>query len=196
MDEVQRYHQLRKMLDDEAEAERLQEAGVVMSPPPTSFSGAEGELREGGEETAGGEAEGDATPPASRSQIEEFKKEVRAWMDLDIVIKNLSGMLRDRRAHKKELTDRIVRFMNSHNIDDLDTREGSIRSRVSYVKPPLSQRMIRESLHSYFAHNEAVATQVLNSVFNRGRDRVERASLRLRPAKENKMLIGGPSRPA
>jgi len=187
MDEVRRYHQLRKMLEDEAEAERLQEAGVLRN----------GEA--GGEEYddvgAGEEEAASTSHPATRSQIDEFKKEVRAWMDLDIVIKNLSGMLRERRAHKKALTDRIVGFMNAHNIDDLDTREGNIRSRVSFVKPPLSQRMIRESLHSYFAHNEAVATQVLNSVFNRDRERVERASLRLRPPSKqsSKLLIAGPS---
>jgi hypothetical protein len=197
MDEVQRYRQLRKVLEDEAEAERLQEAGAfggyatghtsAASVAAARDGGGGGDDEEEDEQEEEEEEEetrrggGGDQRAASREQIEGFKKEVREWMDLDIVIKNLSGMLKDRRAHKKELTDRIVRFMNVHNIDDLDTREGSIRSRVSFVKPPLSQRMIRESLHAYFEHNEAVATQVLNSVFNRGREKVERASLRLKP---------------
>lgn len=190
MEEVQRYHQLRRIVAEEVAAERDAEADRLAERLAASRHECASPAQ-GRESAAADAADAEPSDPAAASAvdddsgrvpsafIEDFKRDVRAWMDLDTVIKNLAAMIKDRRAHKKELTDRIVRFMNAHQIDDLDTKEGNIRSRVSYVKVPLSQRMIREGLRSYFAHNEALAAQVMTSVFNRDRPKVEKMSLRL-----------------
>jgi hypothetical protein len=110
--------------------------------------------------------------------LDEFKQQVRTWMELDNIIKSLQTAMKERRLYKKHLTTKIVDFMNRYNIEDLDTREGSIRSRVSYVKSPLSQKMIREGILKYFEHNSAVGAQVAEAVFNNNRDRTEKISLR------------------
>lgn len=158
MEDARRRHQLMRLYRDEVHTDD-----------------AEGEA--GAEEEEEGEA--GAGPSSASQDMDGFKRDVREWMDLDTMIKSLQSMLKERRTHKKTLVERIVRFMNEHDIEDLDTREGSIRSRVSYVKQPLSQRLIRESLNSYFSHNEAVAAQVMNTVFNQNRDRIEKMSLKL-----------------
>jgi len=115
--------------------------------------------------------------------LDEFKSQVRTWMELDNIIKNLQTALRDRRLYKKHLTTKIVDFMNRYNIEDLDTREGSLRSRVTYAKSPLSQKAIRDGIANYFANNTAIGTQVTDAIFNSNRERIERVSLRRVPSR-------------
>lgn len=116
--------------------------------------------------------------------LDDFKNQVKTWMELDNIIKKLQEMLKERRAYKNQLTQKIVRFMNQYNIEDLDTREGSLRSRVSYTKTPLTQKMIKENIKAYFAGmgNTIVGAQVTEAVFNaNNRDRIERVSLKRVP---------------
>lgn len=108
--------------------------------------------------------------------MEMFRQDVHAWLDIESSIKNLQAMLRDRRAHKKVLCDRIVRYMHQYGIEDLHTREGRISSRTSYVQAPLSHRTIKEKIGTFFSDNTPMVSQLLRAVFTR--ERVEKQSLR------------------
>jgi hypothetical protein len=110
----------------------------------------------------------------------DFRAQVRTWLELDTSIKQLQTMLRDRKHYKNMLTEKIIRFMRAYDVKTLDMGEaGYIRSRKSYVKSPLTQKMIRDGINSYLEerHNSALAMQLTDTVFNR-RQRIERLSLR------------------
>lgn len=114
------------------------------------------------------------------SALEEFKNQVRIWLELDNSIKQLQQLARERRLFKKQLTDKILLFMSQHNIDDLNTRDGRLVYKTSFVKSPLTQATIRqrveEALTTAVTGEKCMA--ITSAVFSR--DRSERASLSLR----------------
>lgn len=123
----------------------------------------------------------DAPPLPAReapddAAMEEFKTDVRTWLELDSTIRRLQAATRERRAAKKQLTDRILQFMNRYNIEDLSTRDGRLRYRVSYVRTPLSHQAIKDRILGYFASNDNVAQAVAGAVFG-NRERTERVAL-------------------
>jgi len=108
--------------------------------------------------------------------LEEFKSDVRTWIELDDSIKTLQTSIKERKYAKKHLTNRIIEFMDHHDIEDLNTRSGRIRHKTTYVRTPLSQNIIKTRIESFFNSNEKVATDLLATVFNR--ERSEKHSLR------------------
>lgn len=114
-------------------------------------------------------------------QLAEFKSQVRMYIEMDNAIKKLQLMLKDRRTYKQQLADKMVKFMVRFNIEDLDTPDGCISSRVSYTKSPLSQKQIRENIAAYFARQNIpdVGLQLTDALFN-DRERVEQVRLRRR----------------
>ena len=85
---------------------------------------------------------------------------------LSPAIKGLSGGRPSRNKHH-----------HRHNIEDLHTRDGRLRYQVTFVRPTLRQRDIREKIADYFAENEAAAQAMSDAVFG-GRERAQRVSLR------------------
>jgi hypothetical protein len=108
--------------------------------------------------------------------LDEFKSDVRTWIELDDSIKMLQTSIKERKYAKKHLTNRIIEFMDHHDIEDLNTRSGRIRHKTTYVRAPLSQNTIKTRIESFFNADEKVATDLLATVFNR--DRSEKHSLR------------------
>ena len=109
--------------------------------------------------------------------LDDFKNDVRTWMELDNSIRRLQHALKERKTAKKILTDRILNFMNRYNIEDLNTNEGCLRYKVTYVRPPLTQQGIKERISSYFEANQDAARDLHVHVFG-NRDRAEKMSLR------------------
>jgi hypothetical protein len=122
------------------------------------------------------EATGALIEAPDDAQVQEFRAQVRLWMEMDGAIDKLQAALKDRRAYKKQLTERILRFMARFNIEDLAAKDCVLRYKVSYVRSPLSHRVIQQRLQGYYANDPVAAETVTQSVFNR--ERVERVSLR------------------
>lgn len=79
--------------------------------------------------------------------LEEFKNQVRMWIEVDNTVKKLKAILKDRNAAKKQLSDKILRFMAKFNIEDLNTKDGhKLRYKVTETKSTPSKSEIRERL--------------------------------------------------
>lgn len=116
------------------------------------------------------------------ASLDEFKNQVRIWMELDHSIKQLQQLSRERRTFKKLLTEKILTFMARFNIDDLNTKDGRLLYKMTYVRSPLTQTTIRQRVESVL--NSEVpdrCTAITSAVFNRVR--TQRASLSLRKLK-------------
>ena len=109
--------------------------------------------------------------------LDAFKSDVRTWLELDNTVRRLQAALKERRAAKKQLTDRILGFMSRYNIEDLNTREGRLRYQVAVVKAPVTQVGIRDRISNYFSANMPMAQALTQAIFG-NRERAERASLR------------------
>jgi hypothetical protein len=109
--------------------------------------------------------------------LDEFKVDVRTWIELDDSIKSLQNAIKERRHAKKHLTDRITSFMNTNEIEDLITKNGRIRYKTNYVKAPLSHTDIHDRICTFFESDTSTAKDLLSVVFGT-RGRSERSSLR------------------
>ncbi len=118
----------------------------------------------------------DASSP-DEDALNDFKNDVRMWLELDGTIRRLQTALKERRAARTALHDRITRFMNEFNIEDLNTREGRLRYHVTYVRTPLSQQVIRDRINSFFQNNANIAQALQGAVFG-VRERKEHRALR------------------
>jgi hypothetical protein len=83
--------------------------------------------------------------------LDEFKNQVRLWIENDNMIKKLQAVLKERNAVKKTLSEKILRFMAKYNIEDLNTKDGSkLRYKVKSTKQTPTKAEIRDRLKEYF----------------------------------------------
>lgn len=116
------------------------------------------------------------TESINELMLEEFKKNVQDWMTNDNQLKRLLAAAKLLRNKKKTLNEKILDFMARYNIEDLNTKEGVIRYKKTYVKESLTQKIIKEKLNEIFKDNEENLEKVNEIFTNRGK--VEKTSLR------------------
>lgn len=109
--------------------------------------------------------------------LEEFKTQVRAWIDTDNSIRKLQQALKERRELKKQLTEKLIAFMARYNIEDLNTRDGKLRFKVAHVKPSLSKKDIQDRMVQLFSEARS-GEELSKRIFQEMRQPVERATLR------------------
>ena len=116
------------------------------------------------------------TESMNELMLEEFKKNVQNWMTYDNQMKRLAAASKQLKQKKNELNEKILDFMSKYNIEDLNTKEGVIRYKKTYIKQPLTQKIIKEKLNDMFKDNETDLERI-NEIFN-NREKVEKTSLR------------------
>lgn len=116
------------------------------------------------------------TESMNELMLEEFKKNVQNWMTYDNQMKRLAAASKQLKQKKNELNEKILDFMSKYNIEDLNTKEGVIRYKKTYIKQPLTQKLIKERLNDIFKDNETDLERI-NEIFN-NREKVEKTSLR------------------
>lgn len=108
--------------------------------------------------------------------LQEFKDNVKRWLELDNQLKRLAAAAKERRKKKNEINNKILEFMSKFNIEDLNTKEGIIRYKKSYVKEPLSQKTIKTKLEELFKDQPDIVERIDKIFTDRGK--VEKLSLR------------------
>ena len=120
--------------------------------------------------------ENQMTESMNELMLEEFKKNVQDWMTLDNQLKRLAAAAKGVRTKKKNLNEKILDFMARYNIEDLNTKEGVIRYKKTFVKESLTQKIIKEKLNELFKDSPENLDKVNDIFTNRGK--VEKTSLR------------------
>jgi len=104
----------------------------------------------------------------SNEELEDFKNQVRMWLDYDNTATKLKQALKERKKAQEALTDKIGTFMSRYNIEDLNTKQGKLRCRIVEVKAPLTQKQIKERLTESLTSGEDKPTdEVISNVFKR-----------------------------
>ena len=98
--------------------------------------------------------------------LDEFKHQVKLWIELDNQIKQMSQIIKEKKKIQRMLTDKILAFMARYNIEDLNTKDGKLRYKVTHVKPSVKQTTIKKKLYDYFEHDSELANKVVNAVFD------------------------------
>jgi hypothetical protein len=115
----------------------------------------------------------------SNITLEEFKEYVKKWIELDNVIKKGQEAIRERKQVRDKLSLIISKFMCKYDIEDLNTKEGKIRCKVTQAKAPLSQKVIKQKITDYFQSSDKTlqAADVIQKIYNE-RETVQKVSLR------------------
>ena len=116
------------------------------------------------------------TESMNEALLEEFKSHVKDWLELDNQLKRLAAAAKERRKKKNDINLKILEFMGRFNIEDLNTKEGIIRYRKTYVKEPLSQKTIKTKLEELFKNDKDTFEKV-QKIFTE-REKIEKTSLR------------------
>ena len=116
----------------------------------------------------------------SDGDLEDFKNKVKIWMRLDNEIKEftkqikmLNVEIKQRKKYISSLTPFILSYMNSNEIEELNSKDGRLQCRTSFVKPPLSQKDLKLKLYDQFPNNR----DDLDKIFKE-REKIEKVSLR------------------
>jgi hypothetical protein len=109
--------------------------------------------------------------------LDEFKKCLDAWIELDNVIRRLQDMVREKKALKNEMQARITAFMSKHNVEDVDRKEASLRYRVVKSKKPPTKTDIKQRLLAHYEGDRTAADGLALKLFE-CRGVVERPTLR------------------
>lgn len=97
--------------------------------------------------------------------MDEFKTQVRNWIELDNAVKKLQQAVRERNLMKKQLTEKILLFMAKYNIEDLNARDGSrLRYKVTQKTQPVKPTEVKARLVEHF-NQVSSAEELLEKVF-------------------------------
>ena len=75
----------------------------------------------------------------------------RIELKTDDEIRALQKAIKERKGSNKDLSNEILDFMTSHNIENLNTKDGSkLKYSVSYNRKPISKKVIKSRLMNWF----------------------------------------------
>lgn len=111
--------------------------------------------------------------------LDEFKHQVRLYLELDNEIKRLGQTVKEKRGVQRVLADKILAFMDKYNIEDLNTKEGKLRYKVTMVKPTVKKADMKDKLMQYFQDNPDKGKEIVTAVFeSASQPKVEKVCLR------------------
>ena len=111
------------------------------------------------------------------SELAEFKQYVQNYIEIDNDVKKLKAAIKERNSVKKEISSFILKFMSKFNIEDLNTKQGKIRYKITQSKKPISQTAIKNRMIEMYDPNLS-AEALAEKVFDGERTVVEKHSLR------------------
>lgn len=122
--------------------------------------------------------ERDMIESPSGMSLEEFKHQVKMWMEIDNQIKSAMAIVKDKKKVQVVLSEKIKAFMTRYNIEDLNTRDGKLRYKVTRTKPSVKSKQIKERIIDCFKDDPETALRVTKQVFEtNSEEAVERTSL-------------------
>jgi hypothetical protein len=86
-----------------------------------------------------------------KPELDDFRKKVKTWLDLDTEISLLEKKARElKKIRNKQLEPDITKFMNTFNITDLNTDNGKLKCNQRNTKKALNKKNIRQNLSHVF----------------------------------------------
>jgi hypothetical protein len=116
-------------------------------------------------------------PTPTQGDLDDFKILVNVWLEHDLAIEKLQVAIRERNKAKAALMPRILTFMSRYNIEDLNTKQGVLRYKVTQVKVPISQAEIKTRIAENIAKGVRSADEFNQNVFD-NRQVIEKHSLK------------------
>ena len=121
----------------------------------------------------------------SNQEFVEFKENIKIWLKMDDDIKTLQNALKEIKKKKEEMTPKILSFMKNNELKHLDTNDGKIQYKSSFVSKPINKKMIINRLGDYFKDFEKGANAAAFILENREKEEKVRLTRSVRKKKES-----------
>lgn len=108
-------------------------------------------------------------------ELNDFKLNVKNYLIIDDDIKKLEKHSKELKQAKSKLNNEILKFMNNHNIEDLNTDTGKLKKNIRYLKKPLNKKILKSKLNEYCKND--LETETLFK-FIENRDKEEKVELK------------------
>ena len=113
----------------------------------------------------------------------EFKENTKLWLNLDDDITTLTNAIKDRKNKKKQITPKLLDFMDHHNINDLNTENGHLKCQKTLRTKPVSKKLLISRLGDFF-RNTNKGEKAVDFVYS-NREKTEISNLkRIYPKKK------------
>tara|TARA_B110000902_G_C13961009_1_gene457387 strand:+ start:149 stop:523 length:375 start_codon:yes stop_codon:yes gene_type:complete len=100
------------------------------------------------------------------NELNQFKIQVKNWLDIDQQIAEKEKEIRDlKKIKNKKLEPEITSFMRSYNISDLNTENGKLKCNQRNTKKPLNKHNIRDNLSQVIQNNQQIE-QAMELILN------------------------------
>lgn len=81
---------------------------------------------------------------------EDLLNNVRSWITIDNEIRTLQKEQKIRKEKKKNITDNLITFMKSNEIDCFEVKDGNLSYVKRNVKKPINKKSLLEILAKYY----------------------------------------------
>ena len=81
---------------------------------------------------------------------EDLLNNVRSWITIDNEIRTLQKEQKLRKEKKKNITDNLITFMKSNEIDCFEVKDGNLSYVKRNVKKPINKKSLLEILAKYY----------------------------------------------
>jgi len=104
--------------------------------------------------------------PKKLETKEDLEQHVRQWIQLDNEIRKLQALARERREHKKQITQDLVDVMKENDID-FNLSDGKLVYKESKRKSPLNEKHINTCLMEMFGSNPQKVQEIMDFIISK-----------------------------
>jgi hypothetical protein len=98
--------------------------------------------------------------PQKKTTKEELINNIREWIKIDTDVAALKNDIKTKLAHKKTLTENLVKVMKTNSIDCFDINGGSLVYNKKKTKKSLSGKYLLQQLENYYKDQPETAKEV------------------------------------
>lgn len=129
--------------------------------------------------------------PKKLETKEDLEKHVRQWIQLDNEIRKLQSLARERREHKKQITQDLVDVMKENDID-FNLSDGKLVYKESKRKTPLNEKHINTCLMEMFGNNPQKVQEIMDFIISKRETKmVDTVQRRINKGEKDNILKSG-----
>ena len=106
--------------------------------------------------------------------MDEFKQDIKQWVNIDNKIKDLNTQLKVLREHKKHKLDNLVKYHNNNNLNGktITISDGRLEFCQHKQLYPITQRNLEDGLKELFDDEETINT-IINTINSKRKIKLE-----------------------
>ena len=89
---------------------------------------------------------------------------IKEWMKLDSDLSKLSKEIRDKRKHKKNITDNLINIMKQNKVECFNINGGALLYKNITSKKPINKKILLNTLKEYYKDDKVDIEDIVNYI--------------------------------